>query len=123
MYVGGTGQVSVINTVTNADVKDLPMPTPVQDSGATGLAYNSNNNHVYVSAFEYNRVVRINPDTNHFEGTAIPVGLEPIGILYNPTNNNMYVANSGSNTVSVIDPTNSDDCYHSNRFTSYRNCL
>jgi YVTN family beta-propeller protein len=109
MYVGGTGQVSVINSVANADVKDsrMPPPPPVQDSEAVGLAYNSNNNHVYVSAYESNMVVRINPDTNDFEGTAIPVGMGPLGIVYNPTNKNMYVANSGSNTVSVIGPTNS----------------
>jgi YVTN family beta-propeller protein len=107
MYVGGFGQVSIINTVTNADVKDSPMQPPVQDSQATGLAYNNNNNRVYVSAYDSNRVVRINPDTNDFEGTAIPVGSGPLGIAYNPTNKNMYVANSGSNTVSVIGPTNS----------------
>lgn len=75
MYVGGVGQVSVINTVTNAGVKDSRMPTPAQDSDAFGLAYTSNNNHVYVSAFGSNRALRINPDTNHFEGTAIPIGL------------------------------------------------
>ena len=107
MYVGGDGQVSVINSVSNADVKDSSMPPPDQDSEATGLAYNSNNNQVYVSSYDSNRVVRINPDTNDFEGTAIPVGTGPLGILYNPTNKNMYVANSGSNTVSVIGPTNS----------------
>ncbi len=117
MYVGGAvlntsdatvgGQVSVINTVTNADVKDLLMPTPIEFSTAMGLAYNSNNNRVYVSAWESNSVVMINPDMNSFEGTAIPVGMAPRSILYNPTNNNMYVANSGSQTVSVIGPTDS----------------
>src|SRR5918992_2882943 len=116
MYVGGQvtdmadtvgGQVSVINTVTNADVQDFPMPTQIQPSQVAGLAYNSNNNRVYVSGVESNSVVMINPDTNRFEGTEIDVGLGPIGILYNPSNNNMYVANAGSNTVSVIGPTDS----------------
>ena len=107
MYVGATGQVSVINSVSNADVKDSPMPPPDQNSQAAGLAYNNNNNRVYVSVYDSNSVVRINPDTNGFEGTAIPVGLAPVGIVYNPTNKNMYVANSDSNTVSVIGPTNS----------------
>jgi YVTN family beta-propeller protein len=107
MYVGASGQVSVIHSVSNADVKDSRMPPPDQDSQAAGLAYNNNNNRVYVSAYDSNSVVRINPDTNDFEGTAIPVGMQPIGIVYNPINKNMYVANSGSNTVSVIGPTNS----------------
>jgi YVTN family beta-propeller protein len=107
MYVGATGQVSVINTATNADVKDSRMPPPDQDSQAGGLAYNSNNNQIYVAAFQSNRVVRINPNTNDFEGTAIPVGMSPIDIVYNRTNKNMYVTNAGSNTVSVIGPTNS----------------
>ncbi len=57
--------------------------------------------------YDSNSVVRINPDTNAFEGTAIPVGLAPVGIAYNPTNKNMYVANSDSNTVSIIGSTNS----------------
>ena len=107
MYVSATGQVSVINSVSNADVKDSRMPPPDQGSQATGLAYNSNNNRVYVSAYDSNRVLMINPDTNNFEGTAIPVGLRPVGIVYNPTNKNMYVANLDSSTVSVIGPTNS----------------
>jgi YVTN family beta-propeller protein len=98
------------------------MPTSIEFSTARGLAYNSNNNRVYVSAWESNSVVMINPDMNSFEGTAIPVGMAPRSILYNPTNNNMYVANSGSNTVSVIGPTDSD-CYHPNRFRSSGNSL
>jgi YVTN family beta-propeller protein len=128
MYVGGAvhneldeivrGHVSVINTVTNADVQDFSMPTPVHFSEASGFAYNSNNNRVYVSAWAADSVVMINPDTNSFEGTvnpdtdsfegtAFPVGKRPFGILYNPTNNNMYVVNTRSNTVSVIGPTDS----------------
>ncbi len=34
MYVGATGQVSVINSVSNADVKGSPMPPPDQNSQA-----------------------------------------------------------------------------------------
>jgi YVTN family beta-propeller protein len=30
----------------------------------------------------------------------------PAGVAFNPTNNDMYVANTGSNTVSVIDSSN-----------------
>ena len=107
MYVGAIGLVSVINSVSNADVKDSRIPPPDETSVAMGLAYNNNNTQVYVSAYQSNSVIRINPDTNGFEGTAIPVGMNPVCIVYNPTNENMYVANYGSNTVSVIGPTNS----------------
>ena len=50
-------------------------------------------------------VVRINPETNEFDRTPIPVGVNPFGIAYNPKNNNIYVTNYGSNTVSIINPT------------------
>jgi YVTN family beta-propeller protein len=102
MYVGALGppQVSVINTASNADVKDLPMPSPASDSMVTGVAYNPN----YITAFNSNMVLVINPETNDFEGSPIRVGVNPIGIAYNPRNNNIYVANSGSNSVSVINP-------------------
>lgn len=84
MYVGGTNspQVSVINTASNADVKDLPMPAPAVNSEATGLAHNTNNNRIYITAYSYNTA----------------------GIAYNPSNNHIYVANVGSNTVSIIHP-------------------
>ena len=39
MYVGGASQVSVINTATNADVKDMGLPTPTSDSRAWGLVH------------------------------------------------------------------------------------
>ncbi|HEY9386160.1 MAG TPA: YncE family protein [Nitrososphaeraceae archaeon] len=52
-------------------------------------------------------VFTLNPDTNEFEGSGIPVGSFPWGIVYNPTNKNMYVTNAGSNTISVINQTNS----------------
>ena len=105
MYVGGSGspQVSVINTASNADVKDLRIPPP--DSQGGGIAYIPSNNRIYVTAYESNSVFKINPETNDFEGSPIPVGTNPIGIAYNPRNNNIYVANSGSNTVSIINPT------------------
>jgi YVTN family beta-propeller protein len=50
-------------------------------------------------------VVIIDPETNDFEGTPVPVGMNPYGIAYNPRKNNIYVANAGSNSVSVINPT------------------
>jgi len=109
IYTGGFQQVSAINTVTDAAVKDSLFPFSIQNSTALGLAYNSNNNRIYITTLPPTSgpgmVFRINPDTNDFEGTAISVGLYPIDIAHNPTNNNMYVSNAGSDTVSVINST------------------
>jgi hypothetical protein len=78
-------------------------------------------------AFDASSIVTLNPDTNKFEGTPIPVGSElsvlfitrattnsvvatlptgdtPTGIAYNPSNRHIYVANTASNTVSLIHP-------------------
>ena len=107
MYVGARNQVFVINTVTNADVKDIPMPLTIPDSQATDLVHNPNDNHIYVTAGDSDAVVKINPDTHNFEDSPIPVGVGPIGIIHNPNNNLIYVTNSGSNTVYVINPTTS----------------
>jgi YVTN family beta-propeller protein len=104
IYVGAQPQVSVINTATNADVKDTRMPTPIGDAQAAQLVHYINNNRIYVTAHSNDVVVRMNPETNDFEGSAIPVGTGPIGIIHNPNNNNIYVTNSGSNTVSIINP-------------------
>jgi YVTN family beta-propeller protein len=104
MYVGAQPQVSVINTATNTDIKDTRMPTPFADSQAAQLVHYINNDRIYVTAHDDDMVVRMNPETNDFEGSAIPVGSRPIGIIHNPNNNNIYVANSGSNTVSIINP-------------------
>jgi len=37
----------------------------------------------------------------------VPVGINPLGVSVNPAGTKVYVANEGSNTVSVIDTSNS----------------
>jgi YVTN family beta-propeller protein len=99
---------AAINTASNADVKDSKFPPSGPYMQAVGVAYNSYNNRVYVTGYVPSGMVfRLNPDTNSFEGSGIPVGSYPFGIVYNPTNKNMYVTNGGSNTISVINQTNS----------------
>jgi YVTN family beta-propeller protein len=116
IYVGASGldiygfrrgQVSAINTATNADVKDMRCCPLSRDLELVGLAYNVNNNRIYVTEYSSNgRISRLNPDTNEFEGgPPIRVGSYPFGIVHNPSNNKIYVTNTGSDTVSVIDPT------------------
>jgi YVTN family beta-propeller protein len=108
IYVSGLRQVSAINTASNADVKDSIFPPSGPGMPPFGVAYNSNNNRVYVTGFASSGMVfTLNPDTNNFEGSGIPVGSAPYGIVYNPTNKNMYVTNALSNTISVINRTNS----------------
>ena len=105
MYVCGSSspQVSVINTASNAYVKDSRILPPDSQRGV--IAYIPSNNRIYVTAYESNSVFKINPETNDFESSPIPVVTNPISIAYNPRNNNIYIANSGSNTVSIINST------------------
>ena len=105
MYVSGYPQVSVINSATNADVMDKRMPPPIADSVAYGLVYSPISNRIYVAVYGSDVVVRLNPETNQFEGSAITVGDAPASIGRNPSNNNLYVTNSDSGSVSVINPT------------------
>jgi YVTN family beta-propeller protein len=105
MYVGGRPQVSVINSATNADVKDVRLPPPAANAAPFELIHNPTNNRIYVTVYDSDAVVRLNPETNRFEGSAITVGAGPTGIVRNPTNNNLYITNSDSSSVSVINPT------------------
>jgi len=57
---------------------------PAADSQVAGLAHDTNNNRIYITAYTANMVVRINPETNEFDGTPIPVGVNPFGVAYNP---------------------------------------
>jgi YVTN family beta-propeller protein len=105
IYGGGSSIVSTINTATNADVKDSVLYT-TNTTEIMGIAYNSNNNRIYVTGYTSpGWVFRLNPDTNNFEGGSIRVGSYPFGIVHNPTNNNMYVANTGDASISVINST------------------
>jgi YVTN family beta-propeller protein len=55
MYLGGISQISVINTATNADIKDVQLPSPVSDTTAWGLVHITVNN---LTAFGSDMVVR-----------------------------------------------------------------
>jgi YVTN family beta-propeller protein len=100
-----SGDVSVINALTNADVKDIKLSDdPSIRDGPVGLAYNPANNYIYVPALGSNRVFVIDSNTNSvIDVVALGIGNRPSAIAYNPINHNMYVTNQGSNNVSVID--------------------
>ena len=53
----------------------------------------------------------INGATNTVTGSPINVGNGPVAVAVNPVTNKIYVANEASNSVTVIDATNSDSDY------------
>ena len=71
-------------------------------NGPFGVAYNSNNNDMYVTNTGLNSVSVINP-SNAVIAT-IPIGSHPSGVAYNSNNRDVYVDNNFDRTVSVIAP-------------------
>ena len=87
-----------INPSTNSSVT---IPVGVMP---TDIAYDPDNNNLYVTNFGSNSVSVINDSTNTVVEN-ISVGAGPIRIAYDPFNKDLYVSNRFSSTVSVIDPT------------------
>ena len=85
----------MLNTTTNSLVDVIPV-----GAGPNGIAYNPNDDKVYVTNSISGTISVINGSSNTV--TTITVGKTPIGIIYNPVSNSVYVANSGSNIVTVI---------------------
>jgi YVTN family beta-propeller protein len=95
-----------------------PLPVPNQPlsvsetikgfSAPYGIAFNPNNDLIYVSNYgQFNTtgtVSVINGTTNTIIAT-IPVGKNPQAIAYNPANGLFYVANTLSSTLSIINGT------------------
>ena len=90
------GTVSVIDGNTNQVIATMAV-----GGNPTAIAFNPNNENVYV-ADGVNRVDVIDPITDNMIASVI-VGNEPSGIAFDSHNKNMYVANFLSGTVSVID--------------------
>ena len=92
-------------TVVVIDTLDNTIHTTVQfpeGSLPSGIAFNPDNNQLYVADFGSSAVHIIDDQTNEVVKT-ISVGDRPWGVAYNPVYNKIYVTNSGSGTVSVID--------------------
>jgi YVTN family beta-propeller protein len=102
----GSHTISVIDGVTNAVVKTIPVGCV--GVGPHTLTYNSTNNKIYCANagpfpdYADSTVTIIDGVTNNVI-TTIVVGKGPRAIIYNPTNNKIYTANTGTNDVSVID--------------------
>jgi YVTN family beta-propeller protein len=119
MYVANydDGTVSVIDTTTNTVIYTDPS-TPEIDPITVGnlpqgIAYDSENERMYVANYDDGTVSVIDTTTNTViytdpstpEIDPITVGGGPRGIAYDSGNERMYVTNNGDNTVSVIDTT------------------
>jgi YVTN family beta-propeller protein len=111
---GQTKQCTITNEA-NKPPEPKPIVTTIRGfSGPLGLAYDSNNKHVYVTNYggssssssssnaDANKVSVIDSSSDKVVDT-VSVGNRPLAITYNPSNNNIYVANTFSDTMSVID--------------------
>jgi YVTN family beta-propeller protein len=108
----GSNTVSVINGTTNVVVNNITLATE-QDGGTggtsffspAGVAYNSDNNNLYVTNRGSDTLSVINGTTNALVDEVSLDTIAPSSIIYNAANNYIYVTNMGSNTVSVINGT------------------
>jgi DNA-binding beta-propeller fold protein YncE len=70
--------------------------------GASGIAVDEKNGHVYLSAPDGHSIVVISSSTWDVEGV-IPVQSEVEHILYVPVNNRLYLANSRDQSIAYVD--------------------
>ncbi len=92
----GSGNVTVINTITNTVAAVIPV-----GSYPFGLCVSADGTHAYVANSQNNDISVISTITNTVTST-IPVGTNPLGLSLSPDGSLLYVANTGSGTVSVI---------------------
>jgi len=100
VFGGGIpGNVTVVNGATNRVIGGIYVwPEP----GPTALAFDAQNNELYVTDDYANLLWAFNASTWSFIA-AIPVGISPQGLAIDNQTGLVYVTNSGSNNVSVID--------------------
>lgn len=99
LYVTGSfmeNVTTVVNTATNAVVARIP--TSVRP---WGIAYDSQNQLLYVADLLSNNVSVISGSSNSVVAT-IPVGNWPMQVTFDPVNGDIYVTNTASSNVSVI---------------------
>src|SRR6266571_1819043 len=94
------GPVYVVDTITRTVAAKLDL-----SQGVAGLAYDPDNNHVYVTSGLVglgNNVAVIDGGTNTVLSN-VTVGYGPNGLAYDPRDHYIYVANSRSDSVSILD--------------------
>ncbi|MDN5847507.1 MAG: hypothetical protein L0H53_14680, partial [Candidatus Nitrosocosmicus sp.] len=93
-----TSSIPFVGMITEVFADEGVIDTIGIGSNPFGVAYNSDNNDIYVTNSGSDTVSVIDGDTNKVTDT-IGGGIIPTGIAYNSDNNDIYVTNSGSDTV------------------------
>jgi YVTN family beta-propeller protein/VCBS repeat-containing protein len=91
-----SGNVSVINTATNAVIRTIAV-----GANPFGVAVSADGTRVYVSNYGSNTVSVLNPTASTALVTSIAVGTNPFGLAISQDGSLLYAAN-GPDTVSII---------------------
>jgi YVTN family beta-propeller protein len=107
--------VSVINTATETEVKDVvlsPHNEPLKADHPSAITANPKRNEVYTANANSDTVSVINTKTNTLSATIDvslvhggPKGAIPDGLTVSPDGKKLYVAEAGENAVAVVDLT------------------
>lgn len=95
----GTGDVSVIDIITNTHIATVPTGL---GTGKIALTATPDGQKVYVSNLLFNNVTVIDTKTDTVIKT-ISVGVRPLAIAITPDGTKAYVTNQLDNNISVID--------------------
>jgi YVTN family beta-propeller protein len=97
-YIGGTGQLTVLDTATNSIVSTVP----IVSTCAVGIAVNGSGTRVYVGCPFVFKVSVVDTGSNTVVAS-VPLGNGADGIAVNDAGTRVYAAIPTSNVVSVID--------------------
>ena len=97
----GPGNVTWTLCLSNGQLLAGNATCPPGGPAPQGVAWDSQNDYLYVANYFSNTVSVINGVTDAVVGS-VPVGSGPGAVAYDPSNGYLYVANYVSNNVSVI---------------------
>jgi DNA-binding beta-propeller fold protein YncE len=95
-FVAHANGVAVIDTENLAVVAQAPLSSP-----AHGIAYDPDNNRIWVSLIDADRLVVLDGETYATLADLETLDM-PYCVAYNPTNHRFYVSNYGSDLVKVF---------------------
>ncbi len=96
VFVGITGNVTVVSTKSNADIATFTVTR-----NPAGLAYDPVNRYVYISDYNYNNVSVVNATTYRVVGSAL-LGSSPYNMAYDTSNHDLYVTDLLSSQLIVV---------------------
>jgi len=97
VYVADHGNISVIDTATNAVTASIEL----SNLSPEGMALDDITGNLYVAEWGANSVAVISTSTNKVVDT-VRVGGYPESVAYDPDNGDLYTTNCNTNNVSVI---------------------